>query len=608
MNVSNQSRLPTRNSAVEPADEMGKNIKHQGGKAIFFQKCSTIFWAICDAVSSYVQNFYQFFFKRVKRLDPREPSQKKIIDAAKRSNIVTPQPRTHLINSRPPLPRQPEQTTVSREKPKRAEEQPRIPTNSSKTPCATEMPNRPVEAPAIPASSKPFRRVEKPNRPVEEPIVPKDSSTAPRIGEKPNRPVEEPTIPIDSSKPSRTTEKPNLPLQEQIVSGDHSYTPMMGEMPKRTLEDPKAPIVGKTEPDLSIPAALISKAKYKGWETKLLKFDIKNESFFKRLIPPDTTDPFLKEFKALSEKHHFTSIIENLDYQEIQRPNREALELQAALYKKKYAEYGVNIKVAHINDLNKVVEKLKDEYKDPGYAGVIVGYDNAMERHTLPLLCYFGPQNESPRKISFFTMDVAGLKHHSSMASNVRQNLLKKGYQEKDFFQYVGMHRQADEHSCRSGSLNILCNALLSLKIKGHTNGFSEALQDCDQKNNDLYEIPADWSVHEQIFSKKEGKGEILHIRDLASKKPQKRANPRKVSAVRQSQKQDVHMRYLIKAFSGAKSLETLKGLTPPKGVEVDLANGTIIYTETLKVDTYLVRKAMRRKNKLEKLYQLESA
>lgn len=322
---------------------------------------------------------------------------------------------------------------------------------------------------------------------------------------------------------------------------------------------------------------------------------IYDRPFLQKFVEQNPEDPFLKEINRLAGNERFSYQIQNMDYEKIEQPDRAALELQAAKYAKKYQDYGINIKIAHVDQLNAVIEQLQKETPEPGYVGIIIGGNERIEGHVLPLLCYFGPKDESPRKAEFLIMDVLGM---ATLAHRVNNHLIEADINEEQILKYSGLPRQADEHSCRTGALSVLCNALLSLKHYRHENGFKNALRECFQEYTPghpvLTKMPADWVAHEQIF--KGEKAEQPHIRDVVSKNPAKRTRPRAIKDVRKGHKEDVRMRYTLSPKDG---VETLRGKTPPPGVVVDFEKNTITYETTVQIDTYLVRKARRRKNEL---------
>ena len=310
--------------------------------------------------------------------------------------------------------------------------------------------------------------------------------------------------------------------------------------------------------------------------------------------------PFFKQFDRMIGNDRFNVTIENLTYRSIFSPNKDALELQAANYARKYKDFGVTIRVSHIDNLKEVLAELKKTYPEPTYVGIIVGEDEAMEGHVIPLLFHLGSTSGGSRDVSCVTLDVSGYSK-PTLTGRVKRKLLDSGVTADKIISYEGVVRQADEASCRTGSVIMLCNAILSLKHNKQTNGFVGVFPDTPPgPSKRIYTLPAQWTYAEQIFSKEPGAGDAQHIRDLVSPRKEKSGSPRNVEAVRKTHKEPVKMKYTLRGEGSKYMYIDVATIQVPKEIEVFAGGTGISFELEFPVDTYLVRKARRRAAELE--------
>lgn len=206
-------------------------------------------------------------------------------------------------------------------------------------------------------------------------------------------------------------------------------------------------------------------------------FDIDNHAEPKGSVNaiPSTITKYFKEngktqfvnvLKGILKKFRTVISQELKNYPELPIPTQKGLEAIASHYSKKY---GVLIFYVHIDQVKEFLEAKRKEYskiKTPSYIGLIIHEDNEQTKvgHTIPMLTCCVPGKE--QRFECFIMDVRGISEPVGPDANCLDNRLRKCLADchvEDVFSCDGF-RQADEFSCRTGSLILLRNALLFYK------------------------------------------------------------------------------------------------------------------------------------------------
>lgn len=339
---------------------------------------------------------------------------------------------------------------------------------------------------------------------------------------------------IPNPKPAKSEQNLSLSLSPplQTIPSNAVITTTSHPPPHAAPVSPKAD--GTKEVAMYKPRS--SRKKLFGYlaDTPIIK-KLLEEPFFPSGPFRDTLAKMMQDYKAWL-------IIENLTYPTIEQPNRAALEVQAAHYAEKYQEFGVQIEITHLNELNDTLSRIKKANPNTGVVGIAIGNDIKLEGHVLPLLCYFS--QDIPEGVEFVSIDVLGISN-LAFAEHVEEELNKSGFH--NIVTYQGKARQADGHSCRTGALTLLCNAILDLKQKKFQGNLRKILNYYGVGKGSkgkwyLKGIPDEWSVHEQIFIKQ--KEDALHIRDLVSKNQNKRKKARTVKTTREQHQEKVTMKY----------------------------------------------------------------
>lgn len=195
---------------------------------------------------------------------------------------------------------------------------------------------------------------------------------------------------------------------------------------------------------------------------------IAQKKFFQLLKEKYLAEPFLDEVeKDLQTKAHFSFQTS----EEVLTPNQAALEQWASHY---YEKYGIVIQVVEPGELKEKVSKWHEEVKEPTYFGVITRSTRRTstldEGHVTPILLYL-PGNSDITEVEAVIMDTIG------EGVPFEYILLSLGICETNLFSTIKV-RQATQRSCRVGALALLRNALLDLKHKQVTGGFSAILNE----------------------------------------------------------------------------------------------------------------------------------
>lgn len=194
-------------------------------------------------------------------------------------------------------------------------------------------------------------------------------------------------------------------------------------------------------------------------------------------------------------------------------PNQYALQAKATYYESKY---GIDIRLADMKYLKTTLLRWEKKITEPTYIGVIIGdFSTEYPGHVVSLLCYFNGKNDGHNEYLF--IDCGGVW------KTYQQDLEDWGIPcDKAYVSEA--KTQVDLESCRTASIYLLRNALLSLKHNKHSNGFSKALQNGKvDENKHIIHLPPEWDYTEQISNKLPDAGQALLIRHLYSKKVCKR-------------------------------------------------------------------------------------
>lgn len=279
-----------------------------------------------------------------------------------------------------------------------------------------------------------------------------------------------------------------------------------------------------------------------------------------------------------------------LDIPPIQSPSQAALIKIAERYKEKYK---IDIFVLKIEELKNQIEKIQSTIKEPRCIGFITAQTLTIDQgHVAPMLVFFKP-GESPQ---FLLMDVLGLTK-GTLYTDIIKNFPEDWVGEQSFASSTGI-RQADDYSCRIGSITLLRNALLSFKeTKDPTSYWHEVFRNASKI------LPPQWTYIEQMqHGPEEGQMKATAIRDKFSKKEAKRNNPRSAYQRRLDKSETVTVEHAIFfRFDDNFKKDLFTNITAPPGSTIEIRDYGVILRIVVEknLNTYLQRKGAREKNRL---------
>ncbi len=280
-------------------------------------------------------------------------------------------------------------------------------------------------------------------------------------------------------------------------------------------------------------------------------------------------------------------------------PTANALKFRAQYYHEKY---NVIIRTTELENLAPLIAELQSKVKEPMYIGILVIEDLDNETsHVTPLLCYFDGKKDEDNQ--FLVLDGTGGKRY---VNPILEHLHSYGIS-RTAIKHSNKIRQADNYSCRTSSITLLRNALLSLSYHKHQNGFDEALK-AGKLNADqtIDELPPDWDYAEQI-SNKISSANTLVIRHYFSKKPEKRSKQETIGEYRQRYTENVTTQHELWENSSDYRKEFAE-IGIPEKEEYAIDKDTTVYagasmtrinfTQTRQVNVYLLKKGLSNQSK----------
>lgn len=279
-------------------------------------------------------------------------------------------------------------------------------------------------------------------------------------------------------------------------------------------------------------------------------------------------------------------------------PSNKALEFRAQYY---HDKYNIVIRTTELKDLGTLITHLQSEIKEPMYIGILVSKNSDATSHATPILCYF--DGKEGQENQFLILESIG---DNNYINPTLEHLHNSGVS-KTAIKYSNKTRQADEHSCRTSSITLLRNALLSLRYHQHQNGFDEALKTGKlNAGQTINELPPDWDYTEQI-SNKIAPPNALVIRNYFSKKPEKQNKQETIGEHRQRYTENVTIQHrLWQNNSNYREEFAEAGVLPDQNYPVD-QNTTVFtnrymteikITQTKYVNVYLLKKGFSNQGK----------
>lgn len=337
---------------------------------------------------------------------------------------------------------------------------------------------------------------------------------------------------------------------------------------------------------------------------KIEKQDLRDRAFIKQWAAQQ--DDFQGFRQAVTD-----NIIKNVSvyrikaetHSELALPSLEALIFRAQSYQEKY---NIVIRVVHVSQLGNLLAELQAKITSPTYLGIILDLDLAKfggnsSLHVIPFLCYLNQQSE---KNEYLILDNLALESDIQLIKDLLQ---AKGISPKAI-NYSTKIRQADPVSCRTSSITLLRNALLSLRHYQHQNGFQEALK-AGKLNPDqtIDELPPDWDYTEQISNKLPSSPKFPIIRHYFSKKAEKRIKQETVAEYRQRYTEEMTSTYYL-SENDCDHTETFQAFGVPENKEMTDGKGTTImvnkrvcelsFIQTRPTNVYLFKKGFSNKSK----------
>jgi hypothetical protein len=281
-------------------------------------------------------------------------------------------------------------------------------------------------------------------------------------------------------------------------------------------------------------------------------------------------------------------------------PTANALKFMSQHYHEKY---NIVIRATDLQDLGPLITELQSKIKEPLYIGILVSQNlDADTSHVTPILCYF--DGKQGKKNEFLILDsVAGKHYIDPVLEQLHTHKIPKGA-----INYSTKIRQADNYSCRTSSIVLLRNALLSLRYHNHQNGFAEALKAGKlNKDRTIDELPPEWDYTEQI-SNKIASSHTLVIRNYFSKKPEKRNKQETVGEHRQRYTENVTTKHTVWGNKSDYRKQFQEIGVPDKNHRINIDKDTEIYagesitelefTQNRLTNVYLLKKGLSNQNK----------
>lgn len=375
-------------------------------------------------------------------------------------------------------------------------------------------------------------------------VLPKEKSLkvakkAQEILKPEERKVSKPLPPLtlsDAHKDSAIENPPKSPSGEDSLASSAAVIPPPPPIEKPSIKE--LPL-SEARPDLKSPASdpLTKGIDYQEFSTKREDYEYQYFNrhivqFLERTDLPVSLTSQIGRYLA----NYRASLKTESDQPLIYTPSNSRLEKWCVYYEEKY---DISIKVIEQNELKEFVKKnISPPPTAPHTLGVIVVNREADFGHVMPLLIRF-----EETKGSVLLMDVLG-PNGSELVQHVKRSIAKCPTQEYPFsVAESGEKKQVDMHSCRTGALVTLRNALLDIQ-----NNPELITSLVNENKSKTFTTPATWGYTDQILETSL-KTSLDHL--PRSAKSKKGGFREAVNSHRNRHNEVVHFRHELKLYKG---------------------------------------------------------